>query len=452
MDPILALLAVGITGSIAYLVSSERRRVQLQAWRWAARRSALTEVFETAGGLFESASLSGRSGALEVRLEGYRSGKHKRGTRIVVSGLGHGAGGLSLRREGLATAIEKRVVGERDIDTGDPVFDAEYFVQGQASLALAILRPETRRRLAALLRGHVGDMPVDVHASLQSGVLEVQVPENVFSSNRERIPEILESVLEVARLLVAPSDLARRIATNLRREPEAGARINRLLILASEFKDHPKARKALRAAARKDPSEEVRLRAAMALGEEGRETLLDLVGHATSDSCAARAVEALGHRLPDEVAEATLRRALGRKSSRTAQAVLAVLGRRGAPGTEPLLREALGCEDETIAVAAARALGRAGTVASVVALLEAGERGGARRGAVRQAIAEIQSRLAGAEPGQLSLATGAAGALSLADGEPGTLDLVEAPVVPLLDDAQGKSGAKPPPERPRENN
>ena len=78
-----------------------------------------------------------------------------------------------------------------------------------------------------------------------------------------------------------------------------------------------------------------------------------------------------------------------------------------------------------MSVAAARALGRVGTVAAVAPLREAAERRGDLRSAARQAIAEIQARLAGAEPGQLSLAGGEAGALSLADGEPGRLTLAE---------------------------
>ena len=83
--------------------------------------------------------MTGRSGDLRVRLEQYRRGKHEHGTKIVITGLGHGAGGLSLRREGLGTAIEKRFIGEREIEIGDPSFDDEYYVQGQAPLALAIL-------------------------------------------------------------------------------------------------------------------------------------------------------------------------------------------------------------------------------------------------------------------------------------------------------------------------
>jgi hypothetical protein len=63
----------------------------------------------------------------------------------------------------------------------------------------------------------------------------------------------------------------------------------------------------------------------------------------------------------------------------------------------------------------------------VPALREAAEAGGDMRRAARQAIAEIQARLTGAEPGQLSLAGGEAGALSLADeaGAPGRLSLAE---------------------------
>jgi len=267
---------------------------------------------------------------------------------------------------------------------------------------------------------------VDVDASLSDGVLEVRVKESGFSGNREQIPDVLPAVLDVARRLVAPKDVAARIATNVGREPEAGARQRAVLMLAREFRQHPATRATL-LAAREDASGEVRLRAATFLGEEGRETLLDLVARTgTDDACAARAVEALGERLPAPTAEASLRRALGGAGRPlTAQACLEALGRRGRPDAEGLLLEALRSEDPAVSVAAAQALGRAGTIAAVVPLREAAERGGGLRSAARQAIAQIQSRLAGAEPGQLSLAGGEAGALSLADGEPGRLTLAD---------------------------
>ena len=455
MEPLFGLVAAAIAASVAYLVTSERRRAQLQAWKLAATRSALEDREASEGGIFAGAAVTGRSGDLRVRLEGYRQGKYEHGTKMVITGLGHGTGGLSLRREGLGTAIEKRFIGEREIEIGDPSFDAEYYVQGQAPLALAILEPETRRRLAGLLRGAVavaGREPVEVDASLTDGVLEVRVKESGFSGRRDLVPAILADVLEVAHLLVAPKDVAGRIAANLGREGEAGARLRCLLVLSREFPGHPATRKAL-LAAREDRGEEVRLRAAMALADEGRDTLVDLVTRTgTDDACAARAIAALGASLPEGLAEATLRRALGGAGRpQLAQACLEALGRLGRAEAEGLMIEALHSPDPQVQAAAARALGQAGTAAAVGALREAmPPHGELLRSVGRQAIAEIQARLAGAEPGQLSLAGGEAGALSLADGEPGRLTLADEepgqdrePVIPRSFGRVGDGGAAP---------
>jgi len=430
VEALFPLIAAAVAASIMYLVTSERRRAHLRVWRAAAQRVGMAEVEEAEGGLFEGEFVTGRSGNLRVRLESYRQGKSVHGTKIVVGGFDHGTGGLSLRREGLSTAFEKRFIGEREIEIGDPAFDAEYYVQGQAPLAVGLLDSETRRRLGRLMRGRIavaGREAIEVDPSLGDGILEVRVKESGFSDKRERIPEILAGVLEVAHRLVAPPDVAARIAANLRAEPEAGVRLRGVLMLSREFPHHPATREAL-LLAREDASEEVRLRAGMALGEEGRETLLDLVERAgTDDACAARAIAALGERLPAERAEAALRRALGGAGRpQTAQACLEALGRLGRPEYEGLILDALRHEDAQVAVAAARALGRVGTVVAVAALHEAmPPHGELLRNVGRQAIAEIQARLTGAEPGQLSLAGGEAGALSLADGEPGRLSLAE---------------------------
>jgi HEAT repeat protein len=417
--PLLSVTVAVLAVSIAYLFTSERRRTHLRTWRHAALQAGLTAVREAQGGLFEGGAVTGRADGLQVRLERYIDpGEH--GTRIVVTGLSHG---LSLRGEGLSTALEKRLVGEGE--TGDPSFDREYHLLGEAPIAVALLDSETRQRLAHLIRGP-GHETMGVDGSLGDGVLEVRVRESGRSRSSERLPEVLAHVLQVARRLFVPPDIAARIAENLRAEPEAGVRLRGVLMLSREFPDHPAAREALLAAC-KDASEEVRLRAATALGEEGRETLLGLVeGAHTEDSCAARAIAALGDRLPAERVEASLRLALREAGRRlTALACLEALGRLGRAEHESLLLQALPSEDPAVSVAAVRALGRAGTVAAVAALQEAAERGGDLRGAARQAIAEIQARATGAEPGQLSLAGGEAGAVSLADGEPGTLSLSE---------------------------
>jgi len=78
-----------------------------------------------------------------------------------------------------------------------------------------------------------------------------------------------------------------------------------------------------------------------------------------------------------------------------------------------------------VRVAAARALGRVGTTGAVLPLKGLEARDGAARAATRQAIALIQSRVAGAAPGQLSLAGGESGQLSLATEEQGRLSLAD---------------------------
>ncbi|MGE5125501.1 MAG: HEAT repeat domain-containing protein [Betaproteobacteria bacterium] len=456
MEAVFPLLMMGLAVSIAYLVNSFRRQRQMQAWERAAERAGLADVLASEGGLFDGGSLEGYAGGLHVRLESYRRGKYEHGTRIVVSGMGHGTGGLSLRREGLATAFEKSFVGQREIEIGDASFDEQLFVRGQAPMTFAVLGPDVRAPLTRLLGGQLaigGAEPVSVSASLADDHLEVRVRESGFSkANRERLPAILEHVLGVARTLVVGNDVPARIAANLEREPADGVRLRALATLAREFPGHPATRERLQAALR-DRSDEVRLRAATALGDEGRDTLLEILTRAADDSCVARAVGALGEHLPAELAEATLRRSLAASvRPETVLACLEHLRAHGRPEAEALVVEALRSQDDAVVEAAARTLGRIGTVAAVTPLL--GASGGGRSSACRQAIAEIQSRLPGAGAGQLSIAAGEAGALSLAEGDPGRLSLAEsepAASPPSADTApiQSQEPAPAPAPRPR---
>jgi HEAT repeat protein len=101
-----------------------------------------------------------------------------------------------------------------------------------------------------------------------------------------------------------------------------------------------------------------------------------------------------------------------------------------APAAEPALVQALLRSDGAVRVAAAEALGRAGSAAAVMPLREAFARfkDSDLYRAVRQAVAEIQSRVSGtpgslslAEDqtgGQLSIVESAGGQVSLADDEP----------------------------------
>ena len=221
MEPLFGLIAAAIAASVAYLVTSERRRAQLRPGACGGEEPRCRTWRCRRGGSSEAQGSAGRSGDLRVRLEGYRRGKYERGTKIVITGLGHGAGGLSLRREGLGTAIEKRFIGEREIEIGDPVVRRRVLRAGAGPA-----RPrdpgarDAPARSRACCGGSVavaGREPVDVDATLSDGVLEVRVKESGFSGSREHVPAILAGALDVARLLVAPKDVAARIAENVRR-------------------------------------------------------------------------------------------------------------------------------------------------------------------------------------------------------------------------------------------
>jgi len=143
-------------------------------------------------------------------------------------------------------------------------------------------------------------------------------------------------------------------------------------------------------------------------------------------------LEALG-RSGDPAAVDVLAEVMAREGGKTAAAAALALGATGRPAAEPPLLLALQREDTR--VAAADALARTGTTEAVLPLEEAAERAPEDkdlRRATRQAVAEIQSRLPGASPGQLSLAQDEAGQLSLTEAEAGQLSLAhaESPLLP----------------------
>jgi hypothetical protein len=314
-------------------------------------------------------------------------------------------------------------------------------------LARAIFDGETRRR-ASLLRHH-GTIQV------AGGVLQMTFPPK---TTQDILAVALSDLLRFAERLVRPGDVLQRLGENARKDWDPECRLESLLTLVEEYPGDPTTLETLRAAVA-DTHDEVRLRAGIALGEEGHEILVGVASREwASDSCSAQAVAALGAHLSRERACAILDQALDAKRVETVLACLDALGRMGgAEVVKPLagalavgkgtiaqcaaralgwtgqaaaeapLVAALGREDAR--VAAARALGYGGTVEAVLPLMEAESRyprDKELRLAVSQAVTDIQSRLSGAARGQVSLADGATGQLSLAEGgDAGRLSLAE---------------------------
>ena len=416
---------------VSLLLSSlGRKHRRLKLWREALAQCGLTEV-KSSGFWVWRPKLMARSGPIDVQIADAR-GKGDE-VKVVIEGP-EGFSAVKLRRQILK-------LWTREIEVGDEVFDDAFLVDGPIRPVCARLDAAMRRQL---VRASAVCNPLDI----DSGQIRVEVSDKV-------LPRILPLLLDIHRQLAEPVDVERRIAKNARRDPKAGVRLANLLLLIRERPGDPETLRALRGAC-SDASPQVRLQAALALGEEGRNVLLKLAESSPDDASGAEAVLHLGGKLPLESARSILSRSLRKGLFLTARACLKVLGqRRGAAigtlervmteekgelaaaaalalGTtdeaaaEPPLLHALQSDDSDLQEAAATALGRVGSVAAVQPLKEAAESTwfdlGLRR-AARQAIAEIQARLEGASPGQLSLAEAEAGQLSLAPFEAGQLSL-----------------------------
>ena len=429
----------------------------------AAFRTAGLREMEVKGGL--RPRVLGSKGPMQVELRPYAGTNGERtGTTIRVELVGlHGSAlsSVSITREGFNSRIS-RASGEREVMIGDPEFDAAVFIQGPVGVVRALLDEKTRYVLWRMIVKDSIEIParrvyVEAKVTLWAGVLQATVADGEGRGQLAELPWIIEALLEAMARLMRPEDIGARLAEIVRGDRERGVRLECLLMLIRDYPDHAETPAALRAGI-EDRYDEIRLRSAMGLGEEGRPTLLALAaGDRAGDDCSARAVAALGEHLPVERAQEILGSAVPARRTATACACLAALGRWGgaagfaslvrmrpagnvamaaaaaqalgdtwSPEAESPLVKALGHAETEVRVAAAVGLGQVGTVSAVVALREVEER--ARRDerlrrAARQSIAAIQARAGGASPGQLSVAVGEIGQLSLPAGEEGNLSL-----------------------------
>ncbi|HEX6862110.1 MAG TPA: HEAT repeat domain-containing protein [Thermoanaerobaculia bacterium] len=424
------LLLLG-AGAGAGILESRRR---LRGWRDAAVSCGL-EVTQVSRGW--SSWVKARDGQGEVLIE--LSGDGASGVRIVVEAPGPEDFHLVQIRP-----QPPGPVGELDIL--DIAFDSEFYILGPVLLVSALLNEETRNLLSLV--------NTEGRLAISSGTLRVNLTDS-------KVPRVLPRLLDLRTRFAMPLHIPRRLAENVMRDPVPGVRVHNLLLLMNEFPDAPETAEALHAI-RWDPSPEARLRIGIELGAQtrGRDLLEKILADLEDDGVSARAVSFLSGDLPFERMRDILERALSRHCRRTASTCLEVigssgnaaavevlakvldqehgnlapvvaraLGATGSPAAEPPLLHALERDHSELQVAAAEALSRVGSAAAVLPLKELIDRFPQVevRKAAREAVAEIQSRVQGASPGQLSLAGAEAGQLSLAEAEAGQLSLADDP-------------------------
>ena len=421
-------------GTLRNILQSQARRLRL--WRGAAAACGLSVAGSTSVWGWRS-KLEAHADPIEVKFEGPQRGDAD--TRIVVVFPGPpGFGDVRIRREVGKT-------GAREIEIGDEAFDRTFSIEGPMRLVCVLLDAGARR---LLLRANAKS-----HVEIAGGELRAEMAD-------PEVPFVLPLLLDLSRRIARKVDVVKCLAENVEHDPKAGVRLSNLLVLVRECAWGPRTDEALRIACW-DRSPQVRLRAAIELGAEGRGVLLQFAESTEDDDRSAQALRVLGNELPLErriaifdhawhdrrrqtacacletfgssgTAEGfnILARVLAQEESELAATAAQALGRTASAAAEPLLIPALSRQRKDVRVAAAEALGLVGSVAAVLPLKESAERFWWDKDLVRasrQAIAEIQSRLPGATPGELSLAGAETGQLSLAQAEAGELSLATNP-------------------------
>ncbi len=422
LTTIAIVLACGAALFVSFRKQAPPRvtRDDLERWRKVAEHCELQDIeVLTSGTRGVRASL----GELQVSFEnGMRYGMAPANV-VTVRGL---ARTIAFRTEGAGTRAG-RALGGDDVTIGDPELDRTLYAEGPERILRALLDWETRRRLLDAFGGRLvarGFLrPIAIRVSIGEGALRADFPADVLDAGEEPRPATLECLLDLARRLQEPADVAVRLAENARNDIRPGVRIACLRTLHRE--DPRTARAALEAAARSDEDAEIRLEAAVLLGDDGRTLVEELAASSSVDDAAsARALDHLVPHVRPELARRILEESRVTRRVATASAAARALGAAGSPADEAALLGALQDEDHALRTAAAEALAVVGTTDAVLALKTLEARSSDRlQKAAREAVARIQERQVGARPGQLALATDAAGQVTLAPDERGRVAL-----------------------------
>jgi hypothetical protein len=359
----------------------------------------------------------------------------------------HTAFELSGVRRGFSFGKESWLFrGNEDVQTGDASFDRKVRIEGGEAELLAVLDARTRRLVEEL---------VQKGGSIADGKIRIRRP----GASESHVGPTLELMADLGKHLAANRPhVARHLGQRARSDDLPTVRRRALQVLLARFRDRDETRETCEALLRdRDPA--LRLMSAQALGHAGLAALSAILADASIsadlraealDHLSRRgdpdstgplvrehlrdrdapvrktAIEAAG-RLRDREALPILLSISGRVEDEQKAAIAAALGRIGDPSAEDVLIRLLE-GTHAVRLEAATALGILGSTRAVEPLGKIAGSGLLASDAARaasEAIRAIQSRLSGADKGQLTIAPdGAEGALSIAP-RPGAVSLAK---------------------------
>lgn len=328
---------------------------------------------------------------------------------------------LVLRAEDRLEALKKTVEGE-DVQLLDAPFDAAVNVHGPEDVALSVLGSAGRQAVQRLVsRGAV----------IKEGRVRLELPKEVDLQEAEAL--VRETADDAACIQARPVAVA--LAENAAADPVPGVRLRNLKVLLKIWGKHEAARRAIDTGLA-DPDPEVRLLAAKRVEDERALPALRTVIEDVDAPPAVRseALDEARQRRASWLFEVAC--AAAEREPAMAAAAARALADLGDERAEPTLAMIVGRDSGEARREAVVALGAVGSVKAVPALTEAG-RSPELAEAARNSIRAIQSRLAGAEAGGLSVAAAA--------GEAGALSVPVSPVTAV--ETEERDGTPFPPVR-----
>jgi len=131
-----------------------------------------------------------------------------------------------------------KLLGVRDLQTGDRAFDPDFILEyTEKAFLFAILNSDIRKQIR--------------HLRNSANEMEIKSREMTFSFNPDRIGDasqlrnIIEDIIAVSNEITSDESIVSRLIKNIKNDPEKNIRINNLKVLTDKYLEKPKTKELL---------------------------------------------------------------------------------------------------------------------------------------------------------------------------------------------------------------